>query len=78
MAQFYGTIKGQRGKASRLGSKSSGMHVMAASWQGAVSVDLWHDHETGQDRYEVYLNTHHGAGVSMCIATGIVGKPPHA
>lgn len=49
MAHFYGTIKGQRGQASRLGGKTSGLETYAASWQGAVSVRLWVDEATGKD-----------------------------
>jgi hypothetical protein len=43
MAHFYGTINGQRGQASRLGGKASGLTTYAASWQGAVKVSLWYD-----------------------------------
>lgn len=42
MAHYYGLVKGQRGEASRLGSKSSGLTVIAASWNGAIKVTLTH------------------------------------
>lgn len=41
MAHFYGTIRGQRGEASRLGGKASGLTTYAASWQGAVPGELY-------------------------------------
>lgn len=50
MAQFRGTIHGQRGEASRLGSKSSGLSVTANGWDTGVRVELSHvgtwDHVT--------------------------------
>lgn len=72
MAHFRSTIKGHRGEASRLGTKTSGMDATVASWQGAVSVRLWHDEETGQDMAEVALATHHGAGVNRVLYRGPV------
>ena len=72
MAQFWGTIKGARGEASRLGHKASGLDTYAASWQGAVSVRLWHDAKTGRDMAQVELTTHLGAGVHRSLYRGPV------
>ena len=72
MAQFWGTIKGARGEASRLGHKASGLDTYAASWQGAVSVRLWHDAKTGRDMAQVELTTHHSAGVHRSLYRGPV------
>lgn len=55
MAHFYGTLRGNRGQASRLGTKLSGLQTIAASWQGAVSVSLYHDETTGEDTVSVNL-----------------------
>jgi hypothetical protein len=74
MAHFYGTIKGQRGEASRLGSKSSGLEVSACSWQGAVAVRLYA--EDGVDMAEVSLAKHQGAGIDRVLYRGPVF--PHA
>ncbi len=64
MAHFRGTVSGGRTQASRLGHKSTGLEVTAASWQGAVSVCLWHDASTNTDLAEVTLTRHvNGAGV---------------
>ena len=71
MAQFRGTLQGARGEASRLGTKSSGLTVEAASWFGKIVVELSHEH--GLDRYEVTQQPHHGHGASILLARGVVG-----
>jgi hypothetical protein len=48
MAHFYGTLQGNRGSASRLGTKASGLVVTAQSWSGSVTVSLWQD-DQGND-----------------------------
>ena len=53
MAHFRGEVKGQRGEASRLGSKASGMVVVAQAWGGQVVTRLWHEH--GHDMVRVYV-----------------------
>ena len=62
MAQYRGTLTGQRGQASRLGTKSSGLSAHIASWSGAVDVDLWYDASTDTDMARVTLAQHHGSG----------------
>ena len=54
MAQFRATIQGQRGVASRLGSKTSGLEVTANGWGLGVRVSVRHNKETGQDIFAVY------------------------
>jgi hypothetical protein len=73
MAHFYGTIRGARGEASRLGHKSSGFRADAASWQGRASITLHHDEDTGRDIVTVRLEPHHGAGVDRVLYRGPVG-----
>lgn len=41
MAAFYSTIEGNRGPATRCGSKGSGIHAAVQSWQGSVSTTLY-------------------------------------
>ena len=65
MAHFRGTVQGRRGMASRLGDKSTGLHVTAASWQGAVSVQLYS--RDGVDYARVSLTQHNGAGVNLLL-----------
>ena len=78
MAHFYGTIRGQRGEASRLGGKASGLTVYAASWQGAVRVSLWYDSATDTDMADVKLTTHaNGAGTERLLYSGPVSGAPY-
>lgn len=63
MAQFRGILDGNRGEASRLGTKQSGLRVEAQSWQGKAVVQLYHDAESGKDMVRVTLAQHqNGAG----------------
>ena len=72
MAHFLAAIQGHRGEASRLGTKKSGLDATAASWQGSVSVRLWHDAKTGRDMARVSLEPWHGSGVSRGLYCGPV------
>jgi hypothetical protein len=49
MAHFYGTVRGNRGEASRTGSKASGMRVSANGWDIGATIELSHDPKTGKD-----------------------------
>lgn len=71
MAHFRATIQGQRGQASRLGGKDSGINAHIASWQGAVSVNLYE--QNGVDWASVRLTSHHGAGTERMLYSGPVG-----
>ena len=73
MARFYGVLQGQRGKASRLGSASSGLDVTAASWSGAVRVRLYV--RDGVDWATVELTRWHGSGSERELYCGPVGRP---
>lgn len=72
MAHFYGTIKGTRGEASRLGGKSSGLQTYAASWAGAVRVYLYVN-DAGVDMARVSLTKHRGSGLDRELYNGPVG-----
>jgi len=72
MAQYRGTLTGQRGSASRLGTKSSGLSAHIASWSGAVDVDLWYDASTDTDMARVTLARHHGNGTQRVLYEGSV------
>lgn len=72
MAHFYGNIQGARGPASRLGTKTSGLETVAASWNGAVSVELYEEH--GRDLCRIWLRPWHGHGVRKLIYHGPVGE----
>ncbi len=67
MAQFRGTLQGQRGGASRLGSKSSGLYVTANGWDAGVKVTAVH--EDGRDVFYVYqTGGSNGRTTDLCIA----------
>ena len=53
MSHFYGTLKGNRGQATRCGTKNSGITVVAASWKGAVRIELFQD-AAGNDYYRIH------------------------
>jgi hypothetical protein len=51
MAQFRATIQGQRGPASRLGHKKSGITASINGWDSGVSVSAEHVYD--RDRFWV-------------------------
>lgn len=53
MAQFRAVIKGQRGEASRLGSKVSGIHAEVNGWNSGVSV-YGAVHNDGHGEYDAF------------------------
>ena len=56
MAQFYGYIKGQRGEATRLGGKSSGMIATARGWNVGGNVYISYNEEKDRDEVTLYLD----------------------
>lgn len=76
MAHFRGEIRGQRGEASRLGSKQSGLTVAAQAWDGQVVTRLWH--ENGRDYVRVYVEanpaTYGDAGAKHTLYYGPLAK----
>ena len=62
MSHFYGTLNGNRGEASRCGTKGSGMITYAAGWEGAIRVMVRYDEANDIDRYSVALTPWHGSG----------------
>ena len=55
MAQFRATIQGNRGEASRLGTKNSGLDVTVNGWNVGVSVTARYNSETGNDEIRVFV-----------------------
>jgi len=74
MSHFYGVLQGNRGQATRCGTKKSELRVTAASWQGAVEIRLWHDPETDKNMVSVYKRSWHGAGIWKILYKGPVGE----
>jgi hypothetical protein len=68
MAQFLGSVQGQRGQVTRLGSKSSGLEVRANGWTVGVCVAA--THVDGKDVFHVFRTAgSNGYGASELIAT---------
>lgn len=75
MAKFYGKLQGNRGQATRCGTKSSGITTVAASWEGAVEVNIWHNSKEDRDMVEVCMRTWEGCcGESKVLYRGPVGE----
>jgi hypothetical protein len=74
MAHFYGKVKGQRGEATRLGGAKNGLQTTAASYAGAVKVDLFV--RDGVDYAEVSLIPWLGHGTRKVLYRGPVSGPP--
>ena len=62
MAQFYGEIQGNRGVASRMGSKKSGIWAHLRGWSVGVKVDVCE--QGGRDVCYVYLTAGSNGGAA--------------
>jgi len=80
MSHFYGVVNGQsRTDGTRRGSQRSGLATTAASWDGAIKVDLSYDEKAGRNRYTVRMTQWGGSSNhEQLIDTGIVGQPSEA
>jgi hypothetical protein len=67
MAAFYGRLRGDRGEATRCGSKGSGMTAIAETWQGQARVDL-----SGPGEY-VFVVSDKGSASNGLSVSGNVG-----
>ena len=74
MSHFYGSIQGNRGATTRGGTKTSGYHTIAASWDGAIEVKLIYHPKTDKNHYVIYQSKWHGKGVEQPITSGIIGE----
>ena len=75
MSHFYGTVQGNRGEATRGGSKNSGLTTNTASWEGAVMSHVWYNEEKGEDWVTVCLRPWQGVGSNIDLYRGpISGK----
>ena len=73
-ADFTGRIEGQ-GSTRLNGSKGTGLTVSASSTEdnASVTVDLFHDPVTGQNRYEIRIQR--GGEQQALMAGGMSGEP---
>lgn len=67
MARFYGTVQGQRGRATRIGRKS--LHVSAQSYSGDILVNFYIQDDV--DRVTISAG-HHNIGNSVRLYDGPV------
>ena len=70
MAHFRGTIEGNRGDTSRLGTKKTGLIVTANGWKAGVQVEVRHDKEKNSDVFEIYKTT----GGDCAIVKELIGS----
>ena len=70
MAHFYGTLKGNRGMTSRLGTKASGMEANIKGW--SVGVRVYISHERGKDVIRVYSTGKQGTYTDMKLIAKII------
>lgn len=72
MSHFYGYCQGNRGKVTRCGTKKSGYTTVAASYSGAVEVNVWYNEEYDEDWCEVSLVTWLRAGQNILLYRGAI------
>ena len=73
MSHFYATAQGNRGEATRAGSKASGMTTYTASWKGAIRCYAYVDDE-GRDCVKIIKTKWKGAGENKLLYDGLIGK----
>ncbi len=74
MAQFRATIQGNRGEASRLGTKNSGLDADVNGWNVGCRVAM--THESGVDVIRIYRTSGSNASeTSRLIAEYREGQP---
>lgn len=49
MSHFYSSIEGNRGEATRQGTKGSGIRASCQGWEGSVIVRQYYDEEHDRD-----------------------------
>ncbi len=70
MARFYGTLRGSsRKKATRCGTKRSGLVTHCASWAGAIRCEAYVT-EDGEDYVSVEFVPWMGEGITKLIYDG--------
>ena len=55
MSHFYADIQGNRGEATRQGSKKSGIRGHIRGWNVGAEVYCFYDEKTGKDTVNIYL-----------------------
>jgi len=76
MSHFYASIPYSARKTvpTARGHISTGIQTYAASWAGAIQVDVYRDDVTGKDKFIVRQVKHHGAGIEAILSEGTIGE----
>lgn len=61
MTHFFGQVEERTNPVIRLGSKTSGIIATVASWEGAITIELYHDPSTGHDWARIETTRWHGS-----------------
>lgn len=74
MSRFYGTLTGRaKTVATRRGDNGSGIITFAASWNGAIRVEVGTDH-LGREVFEVRMVPWHGVGKTRLLSRGFLSR----
>lgn len=69
MAQYYAEIKGNRGQASRMGTKKTGIWGHIRGWSVGARVEVYYDKKKDRDMVKVYKTSgSNGGGSDKLIA----------
>lgn len=68
MSHFYAQIQGNRGEATRGGTKESGIFGHIRGWNVGIRVDVDHYAEKGQDVAEIRITggSNNSSGTTLC------------
>lgn len=69
MAHFRGTISGDRGEASRLGTKNSGLQTGCDGWNLGATCTIEYNEKKDRDEVSVSITCGSGYGGSEFIGT---------
>lgn len=72
MAKYYGTIKGNRGAATRIGSSSSGLMAAARSWNGSL-IAYVHDGEGDEPIFDIEI-ANGSSAYGSCVFSGTLSE----
>lgn len=71
MAHFYGEIQGNRGEATRMGTKDSGFRGHIRGWHVGGSINCYHNRSKDRDEVSIYATSGSNGGNSTHLATVI-------
>lgn len=57
MAHFYAQIHGNKGEATRCGSKNSGIYSHTRGWKVGCETIIHYDEDSGKDKISIYLTS---------------------